>query len=316
MDIEERGLQRVAQLARHITRANGNSRYERLHRIESRDPVQWRACSVGAAQEYFREIVYEKGEGIAKVTINRPESRNACTPKTIEELQLAFADARSDDDIGVVILTGRGNKAFCSGGLVTVRSSVGLAGNEEAREIPNLTILDLQKQIRSMPKPVIAMVAGFAVAAGNVLQMVCDLTVAADNAVFGLSQAKVGSFDTGFGVSTMVHTIGARKARELWFLARFYDAQEALSMGLVNTVVPLEKLEEETVKWCREILSNSPTAIRILKAAINCTEGGSDAQVLAGNVSMYFYGSDEGQEGRRAFAEGRRPNFSAFRRNT
>ncbi|CAM6088200.1 unnamed protein product [Calypogeia fissa] len=306
--MEERGLQRVAQLSRHITRSNGNSKYERLHRIDSTEPVDWRPCSVAAE---FEEIMYEKGEGIAKVTINRPESRNAFTPKTVEELQLAFADARDDSDIGVVILTGKGTKAFCSGGDVGVRSTMGYVGEDR---IPRLNVLDLQIQIKRLPKPVIAMVAGYAVGGGHVLQLVCDLTIAADNAVFGQSGPKVGSFDAGYGVSTMAHMIGARKTREMWFLARLYNVHEALSMGLVNTVVPLDKLEQETVQWCREILSNSPTAIRVLKAAINATEGSSDQQVLAGNSTLVFYATDEAEEGRKAYLEGRRPNFSKFKR--
>ncbi|CAM6127741.1 unnamed protein product [Calypogeia fissa] len=310
--MEEKGLQRVAHLARHLSRSGYNSKQEHVRRIESTKPAEWRPCSsVGTANE-FEEILYEKAEGIAKVTINRPESLNAFTAKTVEELQLAFTDARDDTEIGVVILTGKGSKAFCSGGLVAVRSNSGRVEGV-LREYPKLTILDLQMQIRRLSQPVIAMVAGYAVGAGNVLQLVCDLTVAADNAVFGCTQTKIGSFDAGYGVSTMVHMIGARKTRELCFLARLYDAQEALSMGLVNAVVPLDKLEQETVRWCREILSNSSTTIRVLKAAINATEGSSDQQALTSNLSMYFYASDEAEEGRRAFLEGRRPDFSKFK---
>ncbi|KAG6545880.1 hypothetical protein Mapa_012535 [Marchantia paleacea] len=310
--MEGRGLQRAAQLARHICANHGSSQFERIHQLEDPlKPVQWRSCLVGGFD--FEEILYEKsvGEGIAKITINRPECRNAFTPKTVEEMQRAFQDARDDSDVGVVILTGKGTKAFCSGGDVAVRSRQGYVGDNQ---IPRLNVLDLQIQIRRLPKPVICMVAGYAVGGGHVLQLVCDLTIAADNAVFGQTGPKVGSFDAGFGVSAMTHMIGARKTREIWFLTRLYDAQEALSMGLCNTVVPLDKLEEETVKWCREILQNSPTSIRVLKAAINATEANSDAQAMAGNSTLIFYNSEEAEEGRKAYLEKRKPDFSQFKR--
>ncbi|KAL2645407.1 hypothetical protein R1flu_012994 [Riccia fluitans] len=245
------------------------------------------------------------------ITINRPECRNTFTVKTVEEMERAFKNARDDSDVGVVILTGKGTEAFCSGGDVGVRSREGYVGENR---IPRLNVLDLQIQIRRLPKPVIAMVAGYAVGGGHVLQLICDLTIAADNAVFGQTGPKVGSFDAGFGVSAMTHMIGARKTREVWFLTRLYDAQEALNMGLCNTVVPLDRLEQETVKWCREILQNSPTSIRVLKAAINATEADSDAQAMAGNSTLIFYATDEAEEGRKAYMEKRKPDFSKFKR--
>ncbi|KAL2613541.1 hypothetical protein R1flu_025233 [Riccia fluitans] len=310
--MEERGLQRAAQLARHVCANHGSSNFERLHRLnDPLRPVQWRSCVVGDSE--FEEILFEKsvGEGIAKITINRPECHNAFTVKTVEEMERAFKNARDDSDVGVVILTGKGTEAFCSGGDVGVRSREGYVGENR---IPRLNVLDLQIQIRRLPKPVIAMVAGYAVGGGHVLQLICDLTIAADNAVFGQTGPKVGSFDAGFGVSAMTHMIGARKTREVWFLTRLYDALEALNMGLCNTVVPLDRLEQETVKWCREILQNSPTSIRVLKAAINATEANSDAQAMAGNSTLIFYATDEAEEGRKAYMEKRKPDFSKFKR--
>lgn len=260
----------------------------------------------------FTDIKYHKAEGIARLTINRPDVRNAFRPLTVFEMGQAMADAREDEQIGVIILTGEGEKAFCSGGDQKVR---GEAGYKDAMGVNRLNVLDFQRQIRTCPKPVIAMVAGYAIGGGHVLHLLCDLTIAADNAVFGQTGPKVGSFDGGYGASYMARIVGQKKAREIWFLCRQYDARQALEMGLVNTVVPYERLEEETVAWCREILANSPIAIRCLKAALNADcDGQAGLQELAGNTTMLFYMSEEGQEGRNAFVEKRKPDFSKFPR--
>jgi naphthoate synthase len=260
----------------------------------------------------FSDIKYDKYDGIAKITINRPKVRNAFRPQTVMEMAQALNDARDDEHIGVIILTGEGKRAFCSGGDQTVR---GNAGYRDAAGVHRLNVLDFQRQIRTCPKPVIAMVAGYAVGGGHVLHLLCDITIAADNAIFGQTGPKVGSFDGGYGASYMARIVGQKKAREIWFLCRFYNAKEALNMGLVNTVVPYAKLESETVKWCREILCNSPIAIRCLKAALNADcDGQAGLQELAGNSTMLFYMSEEGQEGRNAFIEKRKPNFSKFKR--
>jgi len=258
----------------------------------------------------FTDIKYHKAEGIAKITINRPEIRNAFRPLTVNEMMEAMADARMDEKIGVVILTGMGEKAFCSGGDQRIR---GDSGYKDDKGTHHLNVLDFQRQIRTCPKPVVAMVAGYAIGGGHVLHLMCDLTVAAENAIFGQTGPKVGSFDGGYGSSYMARIVGQKKAREIWFLCRQYNAQQALDMGMVNTVVPLEKLEEETVTWCREILANSPIAIRCLKAAMNADcDGQAGLQELAGNTTMLFYMSEEGQEGRNAFNEKRPPDFSKF----
>lgn len=260
----------------------------------------------------YEDILYHTAEGIAKITINRPEVRNAFRPKTIAELMDAFAAARDDRSIGVVILTGAGDKAFCAGGDQKVR---GHGGYLDEDEVPRLNVLDLQRQIRTLPKPVIAMVAGYAIGGGNVLQLVCDLTIAADNAIFGQTGPRVGSFDAGYGAALLARTVGHKKAREIWYLCRQYTAQEALEMGLINAVVPLERLEEETVKWAREILQMSPTAIRFLKAAFNAdTDGLAGLQQLAGDATLLFYQTEEAKEGHRAFLEKRKPDFSKFPR--
>jgi naphthoate synthase len=261
----------------------------------------------------FKDILYAKAdEGIAKITINRPEVRNAFRPETVQEMQAAFADARDDDTIGVVILTGAGKEAFCSGGDQRVRGKGGYVG---ADKIPRLNVLDLQRQIRTLPKPVVAMVAGYAIGGGHVLHMICDLTIAADNARFGQTGPRVGSFDGGYGAAYMARIVGQKKAREIWFLCRQYDAQQALDMGLVNAVVPYERLEEETVQWCREMLANSPMALRCLKAALNADcDGQAGLQELAGNATLLFYLSEEGQEGRNAYVEKRKPDFRKFPR--
>ena len=261
----------------------------------------------------FEDILYHKcEEGIAKITINRPRVRNAFRPQTVFEMERAFADVRQDDAIGVAILTGAGDKAFCSGGDQSVRKLGGYAGSDE---VPRLNVLDLQRQIRTLPKPVIAMVAGYAIGGGHVLHVVCDLTIAADNAIFGQTGPKVGSFDGGFGSSYLARSVGQKKAREIWYLCRQYDAQQALDMGLVNTVVPLERLEEETVQWCREILQHSATAIRLLKAAHNADcDGQVGLQQLAGDATLLFYLTEEAQEGKQAFLEKRKPDFRKYPR--
>ena len=261
----------------------------------------------------YVDIIYAKAdEGIAKIVINRPEVRNAFRPETVREMQAAFADARDDPEIGVVILTGQGREAFCSGGDQRVRGEGGYVGGDG---VPRLNVLDLQRQIRTLPKPVVAMVAGYAVGGGHVLHMICDITIAADNARFGQTGPRVGSFDGGYGASYMARIVGQKKAREIWFLCRQYDARQALEMGLVNRVVPYAQLEVETVQWCREILDNSPIALRCLKAALNADcDGQAGLQELAGNATLLYYLSEEGQEGRDAYLEKRKPDFRRFRR--
>lgn len=261
----------------------------------------------------FTDIVYEKcSDGIAKITINRPQVHNAFRPQTVMEMSRALNDARNDADVGVIILTGMGEKAFCSGGDQKVRGTGGYVGDDGT---PRLNVLDLQREIRTCPKPVVAMVAGWCVGGGHVLHMMCDLTIAAENAMFGQTGPRVGSFDGGWGASYMARIVGQKKAREIWFLCRFYNAKEALDMGLVNTVVPLEKLEAETVQWCREMLANSPLALRCLKAALNADcDGQAGLQELAGNATLLYYMTEEGREGKNAFLEKRRPDFSKFQR--
>jgi len=258
----------------------------------------------------FKEILFQYYDGIAKISINRPEVHNAFTPLTVMEMSEAMELARQDPRVGVIILTGEGGKAFCSGGDQRVRGVGGYVGEDK---VPRLNVLDLQKQIRSCPKPVIAMVAGWAIGGGHVLHVVCDLTIAADNARFGQTGPKVGSFDGGFGASYLARIVGQKKAREIWYLCDQYDAQEALQMGLVNKVVPLDKLEETTVEWCRKILEKSPLAIRLLKASFNAElDGQAGIQELAGNATLLYYLSDEAQEGKNAFLEKRKPDFSKF----
>jgi naphthoate synthase len=260
----------------------------------------------------FEEIEYEKCQGVAKVTINRPQVRNAFTPLTVQEMQKAFEDARDDQDIGVVILCGKGREAFCSGGDQKVR---GESGYQDRLGVHRLNVLDLQRQIRTLPKPVIAMVAGYAIGGGHVLHLLCDLTIAAENAVFGQTGPRVGSFDGGYGASYLARIVGQKKAREIWILCRKYDAKQALEMGLVNHVVPYEELEQETMRWAREMLAHSPMALRCLKAALNADcDGQAGLQELAGNATMLFYMSEEGQEGRDAYLEKRSPDFSKFPR--
>ncbi|KAH7282148.1 hypothetical protein KP509_35G014700 [Ceratopteris richardii] len=348
----ERALQRIVVFRRHLSPACAStpislqpcagSSYERIHGDLPSDPVLWQPCTTLEGPP-LQDLLYEmaEGEAIAKITINRPTRRNAFRPQTVSELQRVFSHARDDSNVGVVILTGQGTEAFCSGGDQAVRDKHGYVGDDN---IGRLNILDVQVQIRRLPKPVIAMVAGYCVGGGHVLHMVCDLTIAADNAVFGQTGPKVGSFDGGYGCSVMARSvsyqcvvghsshflllrgtgsfegycniqIGQKKAREMWFLARFYTAKEALDMGLINTVVPLAQLEGETVRWCRQILRNSPTALRLLKSALNATDDGhAGLQEFAGNATLLFYGSEEAAEGRNAYMEKRPPDFSKFPR--
>ena len=266
----------------------------------------------------YQDIKYERlslKEGdIAKITINRPEVRNAFRPLTVDEMNEAIDFARLDSKVGVIILTGEGEKAFCSGGDQKVRGDAGYTNDETGHD--HLNVLDFQKKIRSCPKAIIAMVSGYAIGGGHILHMLCDLTISADNAVYGQTGPKVGSFDGGWGASYMARIVGQKKAREIWFLCRQYDATEALEMGLVNTVVPYANLQSETIKWSREILDKSPLAIRCLKSALNADcDGQAGLQELAGNATLLYYMSKEAQEGRNAFIEKRKPNFNQFKRN-
>ncbi|MCX8018157.1 MAG: 1,4-dihydroxy-2-naphthoyl-CoA synthase [Rhodocyclaceae bacterium] len=263
----------------------------------------------------YHDIRYElSGDGIAKITIDRPEKRNAFRPETVMELCDAFSRAHRDADVGVIILTGAGELAFCSGGDQTVRGDDG-GYHDAATGTPHLNVLDLQMQIRRLPKPVVAMVAGYAIGGGHVLHLCCDLTIAADNARFGQTGPRVGSFDAGLGAGLLARTIGIKRAKEIWFLCRQYDAATALQWGLVNAVVPLERLEEETVAWCREMLKLSPTALRMIKAGFNAdTDGLAGIQELAGQATGLFYMTAEGQEGKNAWLEKRPPDFSKYRR--
>lgn len=263
----------------------------------------------------YNDIIYEKMDGIAKITINRPEKRNAFRPETVFEMYEAFSDAREDQSIGVILFTGYGpakdgKYSFCSGGDQSIRGDMGYVGKDG---VPRLNVLDLQKLIRSIPKVVIALVAGYAIGGGHVLHVICDLTIAADNAIFGQTGPKVGSFDGGFGSSYLARIIGQKKAREIWYLCRQYNAQEALDMGLVNKVVPVDKLEEEGIVWANEILQHSPMAIRLLKSAFNAElDGQSGIQELAGNATLLYYMSEEAQEGKKAYNEKRKPNFKKY----
>jgi naphthoate synthase len=265
----------------------------------------------------YKDIIFEKKDGIAKITINRPEKRNAFRPETVLEMYDAFIDCREDPSIGVVLLTGYGpakdgKYAFCSGGDQSIRGDKGYVGKDG---VPRLNVLDLQKLIRSIPKPVIALVAGYAIGGGHVLHVVCDLTIAADNAIFGQTGPKVGSFDGGFGSSYLARIVGQKKAREIWYLCRQYNAEEAEKMGLVNKVVPVDKLEEEGINWAKDILNHSPLAIRLLKSAFNAElDGQTGIQELAGNATLLYYMSEEAQEGKKAYNEKRKPDFSKFPR--
>ena len=276
----------------------------------SRKIPDWKSGADG-----FTDIRYEIAEGMAKITINRPDVRNAFRPETLAELQSAFNLARDDDKVGVIIFTGEGSEAFCSGGDISVRGDDGYIGSDAVgkKGIGRLNVLDLQVQIRRTPKPVIAMVAGWAIGGGHVLHVVCDITIAADNAKFGQTGPMVGSFDGGYGAGLLARHVGQKKAREIWFMCRQYDAEEALEMGLVNTVVPVTELEAETVSWAREMLRHSPMALRLLKAGLNAADDGlAGVQQLAGDATLLFYLTQEGQEGRDAFKEKRSPDFSKF----
>ena len=268
------------------------------------EPINWTPI------KEFKEILFSQAGGIAKISINRPQVHNAFTPLTVQEMIEAMRLCQDRTDIGVIILTGEGGRAFCSGGDQSVRGHGGYVG---ADTVPRLNVLELQKIIRSIPKPVIAMVAGWAIGGGHVLHVVCDLTIAADNARFGQTGPNVGSFDGGFGASYLARVVGQKKAREIWFLCDQYDAQEALDMGLVNKVVPLDKLEETTVAWCHKILQKSPLSLRMLKSSFNAElDGQAGIQELAGNATLLYYLSDEAKEGREAFMEKRQPDFSKF----
>uniref|UniRef100_Q47FL7 1,4-dihydroxy-2-naphthoyl-CoA synthase n=1 Tax=Dechloromonas aromatica (strain RCB) TaxID=159087 RepID=Q47FL7_DECAR len=268
--------------------------------------IRWHSAHI------YSDILYETSEGIAKITINRPERRNAFRPETVSELIDAFHRAHHDNAIGAIILTGAGNEAFCSGGDQKVR---GEEGYIDEGGTPHLNVLDLQMQIRRLPKPVVAMVAGYAIGGGHVLHLVCDLSIAADNARFGQTGPRVGSFDAGLGAGLMARTIGLKRAKEVWLLCRQYDATTALDWGLVNAVVPVEKLEAETVAWCRDMLQLSPMALRMIKAGFNAdTDGLAGIQELAGNATGLFYMSEEGQEGRNAWLERRPPDFGKYRK--
>ncbi len=266
--------------------------------------IDWQA--IGS----YTDILYHKFQGVAKITINRPEIHNAFRPQTVEELRHALSDARNDSSIGVIILTGEGEKAFCSGGDQNIR---GDSGYRDEVGTHRLNVLDFQREIRSCPKPIIAMVAGYAIGGGHVLHVICDLTIAADNAIFGQTGPKVGSFDGGLGASYLARIVGQKKAREIWFLCRQYSAEEALQMGLVNQVVPLADLERVTMAWCQKMLEHSPIALRCLKAGLNADcDGEMGLQELAGNATMLYYMSEEAQEGHQAFLEKRKPNFNQF----
>jgi naphthoate synthase len=272
-------------------------------------PIEWRG------EGDYEDILYERGDSIAKITINRPEVRNAFRPGTIAELRDAFGRARDDLEVATVIFTGAGTDAFCSGGDQRIRGDDGYIGEDELgkKGVGRLDVGDLHVQIRRLPKPVVAMVAGYAVGGGHILHLVCDLTVAADNAQFGQTGPRVGSFDGGFGASLLARNIGVKKAKEVWFLSRLYSAEEALQMGLVNAVVPLADLERETVAWCREMSVLSPLSLRLLKASFNAEEDGlTGLQQLAHDTNLLFYMTEEGQEGRNAYQEGRPPDFTKF----
>jgi naphthoate synthase len=274
-------------------------------------PLAWQS-----AGEYD-DILYEKGEGLAKITINRPERRNAFRPQTLAELRDAFSRARDDLEVGAIIFTGSGTESFCSGGDQQIRGDDGYIGDDEVAQqgVGRLDVGDLHVQIRRLPKPVVAMVAGYAVGGGHILHLVCDLTIAADNAEFGQTGPRVGSFDGGFGASLLARNIGVKRAKEVWFLCRLYSAEEALAMGLVNAVVPLAELERETVAWCREMTELSPLSLRLLKASFNAAEDGlTGLQQLAHDATLLFYMTEEGQEGRNAYQQGRRPDFGKYPR--
>jgi naphthoate synthase len=274
-------------------------------------PIDWKSAGD------YGDILYEKGDGLAKITINRPERRNAFRPQTLAELRDAFTHARDDLEVGVIIFTGAGQEAFCSGGDQQIRGDDGYIGDDEVAQqgVGRLDVGDLHVQIRRLPKPVVAMVAGYAVGGGHILHLVCDLTIAADNARFGQTGPRVGSFDGGFGASLLARNIGVKRAKEVWFLCRLYDAGEALQMGLVNTVVPLDELERETVAWCREMTHLSPMSLRLLKSSFNAEEDGlTGLQQLSHDATLLYYMTEEGQEGRNAYQQGRRPDFSKYPR--
>jgi naphthoate synthase len=274
-------------------------------------PIDWQSAGD------YGDILYQKGDGLAKITINRPERRNAFRPQTLAELRDAFTHARDDLEVGAIIFTGAGQEAFCSGGDQQIRGDDGYIGDDKVAQqgVGRLDVGDLHVQIRRLPKPVVAMVAGYAVGGGHILHLVCDLTIAADNARFGQTGPRVGSFDGGFGASLLARNIGVKRAKEVWFLCRLYDAGEALQMGLVNTVIPLDELERETVAWCREMTHLSPMSLRLLKSSFNAEEDGlTGLQQLSHDATLLYYMTEEGQEGRNAYQQGRKPDFSKYPR--
>ena len=289
-----------------------SSSYAKVHGTASRAPAKWIKVDFKLGGKPLEEVIYEKAEGIAKITINRPHRRNAFTPRTVIELIACLEDCKDDNTIGAIIFTGAGDEAFCSGGDQGVRSNSGYRAEDG---ISRLNFLDLQTAIRRNPKPVVAAVAGYAVGGGHIIHMVCDMTIAADNAIFGQTGPKVGSFDAGYGQSQMARLIGPKRAREMWFMCKFYNAEEAFQMGLVNKVVPLEELDLEAVHWCRQMLANSPLALSVLKAAMNAADDGhAGLQELGGMATKMFYGSAQGLEGLNAYKEKRKPNFQQFRK--
>jgi len=283
---------------------------KQLPRLEETRTIRPAADWKPGSDREWSDIRYETAEGIAKLTINRPDVRNAFRPRTLFELRDAFDLARDDPSVGVIVLTGEGPEAFCSGGDQRIRGDDGYVGDDG---VGRLNVLDLQIQMRRIPKPVVAMIAGYAIGGGHILHIVCDLSIAADNARFGQTGPMVGSFDGGYGSGLLARSVGQKKAREIWFLCRQYDAQEALDMGLINTVVPLDALEEETVDWCRRMLELSPLALRMIKASMNAADDGlAGIQQLAGDATLLYYMSEEAQEGKQAYLEKRRPEFEKF----
>ena len=314
----ERAKRRMGETKKHLLGGPDRSAVEQTsyfkrHRVSRDAPIVWQRVSLRVRGDSLSETVYEKtDEGIAKITIDRPEKRNAFTPRTILELIACLEDAKEDGKVACIIVTGKGTQAFCSGGDQLVRDVGGYVGKDG---VPRLNFLDLQVVLRRIPKPVVAMVAGHAVGGGHIIHMLCDLTISADNAIYGQTGPKVGSFDAGWGCSVMARLVGPKRAKEMWFLCKLYTAEEAYEMGLVNKVVPLAELEKETVYWCRQMLANSPLALSILKASMNAVDDGhAGVQQLGGFATKMFYSHEQGLEGLTAFKEKRKPDFEQFRK--